>query len=110
MLHSETIPLKSADHTVMSISIHTEVYHWRELPQVSFLLQQRCCRLKHVSQQTRACRDKRRVLSRQKYACSEKTYFLLKLCLSRQNIFVATNTCFVATKMMLVAPPANDTG
>ena len=56
-------------------------YHWRELPQVSFL-------------------------SRQKYACCDKTFVATKLCLSQQNItkimFVATNVCgnksFVATK------------
>ena len=54
-------------------------YHWRELPQVSFL-----------SPQTRVCRDKTRLLSRQKYTCRDKTFVPTKLCLSKQNIFVAT--------------------
>ena len=56
------------------------------------------------------CRDKL-CLSRQNYVCSDKNM--------RQNfwrvkiMFVATNIChgkgFVATKMILVAAPANDT-
>ena len=81
-------------------------YHWRELP---------------------------RLLSRQKYACSDNSFVAKKLYLSRQNLghdkylsrqrlfcrdksFVATNTSvcrdknktFVATKMILVVAPAND--
>ena len=52
-------------------------YHWRELPQVSFLSRQI----------RRLCRDKSMlVLSRQNYVCGDKY-------LSRQNTcFVATNT------------------
>ena len=46
--------------------------HWWELPQVSFLSQQKFCRDKHVH-----------LLSWQKYACRYKTW----------QIFVATNTC-----------------
>ena len=42
------------------------------------------------------------------------SFVATKVCLSRQNYvcrdkrFVATNTCFVATKIILVAAPAND--
>ena len=51
-------------------------YHWREVPQVSFL-------------------------SRQKYACRNKTFVA--------HTFVAFFVVFfVATKMILVAAPAND--
>ena len=66
-----------------------ESYHRRERPQVSFL-------------------------SRQKYACRDKSMLVeTKVCLSRQNfcrdknVFVETNTCF-ETKMTLVVAPAND--
>ena len=45
------------------------------------------------------CRDKTRLLSRQKYACHDKTFVATKLCLSQQSrvchdksILVATNT------------------
>ena len=76
------------------------------------------------------CRDKIHLLSRQKYACREKTFVATKLCLSWQNIFVATKLkllswqayfccnkrrvlswqhVLVTTKMILVAAPTNDT-
>ena len=74
--------------------------------------------------QTCVCRDKTRLLSRQKYACRNKAFVSTKTGLSRQtqvcrDVFVATNTClsrhmfcrdkrFVARKMILVAAPAND--
>ena len=45
------------------------------------------------------CRDKTRLLSRQKYACHDKTFVATKICLSQQSrvchdksILVATNT------------------
>ena len=60
-------------------------------------------------QQICVCCDKGHLLSRQKYACCDKTFVATKLCLSRQNIchvcrdkhtfchdkrgFVTTNTC-----------------
>ena len=53
------------------------------------------------------CCDKTRLLSRQKYACLDKTFVVTKLCLSRLNIFVAREKMlrqifvvqmFVATK------------
>ena len=64
----------------------TLLYHWRKLPQVSFL-----------SRQTRVCRDKGRVLSkmcRDKHKCRDK---IMQLFLSRQkfchdrHVFAATN-------------------
>ena len=69
--------------------------HWRELPQVSFLLQQTPVATKHIF-----CCDKiifvtiytqRRILSQQ-------------MCVCRYKIM------FVATKLILVTVPANDTG
>ena len=36
------------------------------------------------------CRDKTRLLSRKKCACRDKRFAAKKVCLSRQNIFVAT--------------------
>ena len=66
--------------SVRCASTLADVYHWRELPQVSFL-----------SRQTRVCRDKTRLLSRQKYACRDKTV-------------VATNTCMTN---IICLPPRN---
>ena len=66
--------------------VDEEQYRWRELPQVWFL-----------SRQTRFCRAKTRLLSRQKYTWREKKKkkksFLYKhvLYLSPNNSFVATN-------------------
>ena len=105
-------------------------YHWRELPQESFLSRQKSCgdkrvfvTTKHVfcrdksmlvlSWQNYVCRDKRRVLSRQKRVCREK-----KQIMSRQkfkhtfveikDVFCRDKHVFVATKIILVEAPAND--
>ena len=77
-------------------------YYWRELPQVSFLSQQKFCLDKHV------CRDKTCLLLQQKYACRvvvTKTLFVVaKLCLSRQTRVHHEDFCccdkhtFVTTK------------
>ena len=95
-------------------------YHWRELPQVSFMSWQK---FRHS-----VCRNKTGLFSRQNYACHDKSFVATKVCLLRQTkllswqifvtanlimsgqnmSFVATKT-FVATKIMLVAVPANDT-
>ena len=48
--------------------------------------------------QTRVCGDKIRLLSRQKYACCDKTFVVTKLCLSRQTYFCCDKHNFVATK------------
>ena len=57
--------------------------HWRELPQVSFLSRQTFCRDKL----TRVCRDRRCLLSRQKYVCRDRHIFVATklLYLSRQT-------------------------
>ena len=78
------------------------VYHWRELPEVSFLLRQ-----------TRFCRDRTRVLSRQKYACGDK-YLSRETRVCCDKGFVATSilllrpNTFVAAKMILVTAPSSD--
>ena len=69
-------------------------YHWRELPQVSFLRQNtfsvgtkkiKKCHVKYLSRKTQFCRDKTFVAS-----------------------FVATNACLSRQKIILAAAPAND--
>ena len=75
----------------------TWLYHWRELPQVSFLLR------RLSSRQMYACHDKSFVatsifLLRQAYFCPDKHVFCP--CLSRPNV--------CRDKMILVAGPAND--
>ena len=74
------------------------------------------CRDKHVF-----CRDKNMLvakkvcLSRQTRVCCDKYSVTTKLCLSRQKFcsgkytFVPTKGLFVATNMVLVAAPVNDT-
>ena len=87
----------------------TIYYHWRELPQVSFLSREKyacrdipCCdKIMFVATKyfcrgktfvtTNIFRDKgnfsaRKLLLRQKYACRDKTFVLTNTCLSRQNI------------------------
>ena len=59
-------------------------YHWRELPQVSFLSRQTFCRDKHVRQNmsfisTKIC------LSRQTYFCGDKSFVATNIILSRQK-------------------------
>ena len=53
------------------------------------------------------CRDKRRVLSRQKYACRNKAFVSTKIGLSRQTqvcrdvlVAIPQNTCSVATNVL----------
>ena len=52
--------------------LYVPEYHWRELPQVSFL-----------SRQTRICRAK--YLSRQKFCREKHTFVAINTCLSRQT-------------------------
>ena len=88
---------------------------------------------KVLSGQTRVCRDKTCILSRQNYVCCNKTFVATNIILSRQaylcrdkHVFVATNICrdkhicvvtkvfyhgkhtFVAIKIISVPPPAID--
>jgi len=64
--------------------VKLQKFHWQELPQVSFLLRQ-----------TRVCRD--------------KTFVVISLLLSRQTCVCRGKHSFVATKIILVSAPANDT-
>ena len=95
----------------------TLTYHWRELPQVSFLSQQNtsfvatkacsniCCD-KHNFVTTNTCLSQpifviTKVVS-QTQCCHDKSCVTAGILLSHQK------TCFVATKMILVATPSND--
>ena len=70
------------------------LYHWHELPQASFL--------SFVA--TKVCLSRQNI-SRQTYFLSrQKTCFV-----ATKHGLVAIDTSFVATKMILVATPANDT-
>ena len=90
-------------------------YHWPELPQVSFLLRQTFGHPKNVfvatdtclSRQTLVCRDKRCLLSQQKYACHNKCFVATKVCLSRQMFcrdkkIVVTKHVFCDDKSILL--------
>ena len=61
-------------------------YHWRELPQISFLLRQKFSRDKYVFVATKYvfCCCFFVFLSRQKYACRDKTFVATKFYLSQQ--------------------------
>ena len=72
-----------------SVSVHVYFYHWRELPQVSFLSRHTFCRDKHVFVTTNMC------LSRQSVS-----FVTTKVCLSRQN-FCRDKVMFVVTKLCL---------
>ena len=67
----------SSCESVCVLWVQVWVYHWRELPQVSFVSWQKFCHDKCV------CHGKTCLLLWQKYACHDKTLF-------RQNNFVAT--------------------
>ena len=102
-------------------------YHWRELPQVSFMPRQMFCCDKHFF-----CRDKSMLvvtkqLSRKnifvatKYFCLDKTFVTTSICRDKYNIcitqvlsrqayfcrdkhtFVATNTCLLRQNTSFVA-------
>ena len=76
-----------------------EKYHWRELPQGSFLSRQKSFVDKYLSQQTRACHNKTHLLSRQKY---KHNFVATSILLSRQKMcFVMTNTCLSRQKWYL---------
>ena len=91
-------------------------YHWREVPQISLFVATKSvfCRdkIRLLSRQKYACRNK--ILSRQYDACRDKTFVVTNIsrdkhvCLSGKNkSFVATDTCLlrqntssVATKLL----------
>ena len=87
----------------LNSSQRPSIYHWRELPQVSFLSRQEFCCDKHVFVATKDvfCRDKHMrdaYFCRHKHVCvatkhvfyRDKSMLVTKL-LSRQKYFVATN-------------------
>ena len=97
-------------------------YHWRELPQVSFLSRQ--TRVSRVTTRLVAttvcfCRDKIMFVAT-KYFCRDKSFVTTNICrdkhnfvstsilLSRQTRICRDKHVFVATKMILVTAPASD--
>ena len=81
------------------------LYHWRELPQVTFLLRQKFCRDKDVFIVTNM--SQHNFVATKHVFSHDKGMLVATKLLSQQNIFV-TIKCFVATKIILVAAPAND--
>ena len=99
-------------------SVHdtVNIYHWRELPQVSFLSRQKfchqkthllswqkyACRNKHVFTESNICRDKSFItiiLSWQR-CCHNKHIFIMA-----KQVFVVTNTCLLQQKCYLWQRP-----
>ena len=89
------------------------MYHWRELPQASFLSRQKFCRYrdKHVSfGPTKLC------LPRQNYVYRDKIFLSQRTRVRRnkhtfvvtKDVFCRDKHVFVATKIILVAAPTND--
>ena len=67
---NEPISLSGECHELSSfLLIWASLYHWRDLPQVSFLSRQKV------------------MLLQQKYACRDKTFVAKTICLSRQIFF-----------------------
>ena len=95
-------------------------YHWRELPQVSFWSRQKFCRYKHCFVATKDvfCRDKsmlsatkrlsNRCVCRDKTCRDKHTFAARKHVFCRDKHVFCRHKTFVATKMILVAAPAND--
>ena len=103
-------------------------YHWRELSQVSFLSRQNVCHDRGfvsttmclsrqntslfatkvcLSSKQKFCLDKHTFVGTKDVFCRDKNVFVAtKVCLSRQNL--CHDKRFVATKMIFVAAPAND--
>ena len=81
--------------------LHEQVllYHWQELPQVSFLLRQNFCRDKYVFVVTkRVFRDKTRLLS-QKKVCLSRPIFVKTN--DKTSLFCRNKHMFVTTKILL---------
>ena len=77
--------------------VTTNIYHWRELPQVSLLS---LAATKHLSRKNYCLSRQTRVCPHQRFAGTSFT---------KRQEKRRKKTCFVATKMILVASPANDT-
>ena len=111
-----------------SVSGEAGYYHWRELPQVSFLSRQMFCRDKQLFVSQMCCRDKHVFVATKHVICRNKSMLVAtkrlwhqtRVCRDKHN-FVATNIIlsrqklcrgnhtFVATKDVIrVAVPAKD--
>ena len=78
----------------------TAAYHWREMPQVSFLSWQNFCHDKITFVATEYfCHDKTFVMT---YICHDKSFVATK------DVFFCDKHMFVMTKMIHVAAPTND--
>ena len=97
-------------------------YHWRELPQVSFLLRQMfccnktlfCCDKSMLVMTKKLCHDKPNyvccdeafvvtniILLRQTFCCGKLTFVGTNICLSQQNkSFVTTKNMLITTKRL----------
>ena len=71
-------------------------YHWRELPQVSFLSLQ-----KVLLWQTRVCHDKTHLLSRQNYFITKNMILSQQTFWHSKHTFIAEKTCFVMTTFVM---------
>ena len=106
-------------------------YHWRGAATSMFGLDKSFVATKRVFCRDESMPDATELLSRQNYVCRDKSFVATNICRDK-HVFVATkasmsqtkrlprqthfclhlsrqNTGFVATKMILVAAPANDT-
>ena len=91
------------------------LYHWRELPQLSFLSRQTgVCLDKHVFVETKHvfCRDKimfvETIFLRQIFCRNKHVFFATSILLSRQKTYFVPTKLFVSTKMILMVAPASD--
>ena len=75
-------------------------YHWREMPQVSFFFATNTCLSRQntsfVAAKHLFCRDKTRLLSRQKYAATKVLSRQNYVCRDKNILFPRQKTCFVA--------------
>ena len=101
--HPQSMPRKFCLFDIFAILFHSvqsqhAFYHWRELPQVWFFATSMIFVATTVLLwETRVCRHKTRLLSRQKYARRDKTFCRGK------HVFAATKDVFCRNKGMLAA-------
>ena len=93
-----------------SLPLSAENYHWRQLPQVSFLSQQKFCHDKHEFAATKHvfCRDKStlvitKLLSKQTRVCHDKSFVEKAYFCRDKHMFVTTKHVFCCDKSMPVA-------
>ena len=91
-IHSATRTLPSTHPATRSLShllTNPLTYHWRQLPQVKFLLRQNTSFVP-----TNVCLPRQKKLSRQNYVCRDKIFWL------RQAYFCRDKHVFFATKLL----------